>query len=170
MKKLIILAVACTAALAAVPATASAFKGACHIEGTATLGAPIPPTGHGHIKTTYKFASSGGTCAGGEAFGGASVEGEGELGCESSVSTSGHGSITVGGKTDEIAKFAFTGKGTEVMFEAEGPEVHSVNGSGPALGEASFALDSEAVKKCEPLSPAGPTALKFHAVTQGEFK
>jgi hypothetical protein len=182
MKKLIAVAGLCIVAVVALPAaSASAFKGACTLEGTATIYAsggfttehalPVNTT----EKLSYKFNTTAntGTCGTTELAQEpveAEVAGEGNLGCKESESTTfSKGSIKIAsGPLDTLTSFSFTGKGTEVSFESEGPKVHGLAG-GAAKGHASFSKSAEAVEKCKPGSTEGPKKLKFIAVTEGEI-
>lgn len=187
MKRLFLVASLALVAVVVAPiasASATTVKGVCTIEGTATIFEKGSFTIEealevkGTKEQNYKFNANAGThCAGVNEKNEpatatvvkAEVKGEGDLGCEESKSKSGSGEIelSVTGK-DTITTFKFTGKATEVKFEAEGANVKALTGGGPAVGEASFGEDLGAVAKCNPLlSKVGPKKLKFVAITVG---
>jgi hypothetical protein len=181
MKKYMLAACFALVAVAAIPASASAFAGTCEIQGNATIykagsfteeqALPLETS----APRNYKFNSTEGKCVGTGAgeFNAAEVKGEGELACAVSKGGSvllgsgkGSGFIEINKVRREIAKFGFTASTAALAFESEGPFVKGLGGTGPATGAASFAKNSTAVTECV---KGEAKKLHFEAATTGEF-
>jgi polyisoprenoid-binding protein YceI len=163
MKKLMLVAALCVAAVVLVPvaSASAATKGVCKFSGTATFtpGLFFAPT----AKVTYAFTGEEGECKSekGADLGYEEVEvsGKGNLGCEKGTEEgAGTGSLKLKGVKKAFG-FKFKAVGSAVEFSTTGGVV--------STGAASFAGDKEGVKKCAKNEEV--KSLVFTAVAEGEF-
>ena len=164
MKRIIIAACLAIVAVAVVPvASASAATGTCHLEGTATFNPALEFKPKAKVKYSFKAEGSANTCVGtggSQAVVEASVEGEGNLGCQEGTRETGTGKLKLSGEA--------TAKEFSFFFTANGPIVNfSTTGAVTAEGTASFASDPEGLKRCGQMLPV--EALKFQAQAAGSF-